>query len=294
MHTLTLPPSVSLQEGPGGISRISVSNAAASALISLQGAHLLSFIPKGEDDLIWLSPEAKFAEGKSVRGGIPICWPWFGAHVSDKAMPGHGHARTVPWRLIEAEELDASHTRLVFDLPETEQTRHFWPHNTPVRYSLTVGKELEMVLETHNSEATPITISAALHTYFKIGDIHNTSVEGLEGCDYLDKVENFARKHQDGAVSFSGETDRIYLNTSGRCDIVDPGLGRRIVIESEGSHSTVVWNPWQAQAEKMGDLGPDGYQHMLCVETANAAEDAINLPAGDSHQLRARYRVVAL
>jgi len=169
-----------------------------------------------------------------------------------------------------------------------------WPDDTTVQYQVTVGKKLELELITHNNGSQPIKIGQALHTYFKVGDITNIQLHGLDDTDYLDKPDNFKRKVQYGPVTFEQEVDRIYLNTANDCVIEDKTLKRDIVIIKCGSHSTVVWNPWQEVADKMGDLGHNGYTKMLCVESSNASEDVVTIPAGKAHQLWVQYEVLQL
>ncbi len=281
-------------EGAGGLLIAEVTTRHGKAAIALQGAHVMTFQPEGEQPLIWLSDFAKFGRGKSIRGGVPVCWPWFGPHASDPKLPGHGYARTVDWRLIQVQSLSDDRLRLEFELEESSATHAQWPHKTPVRNIITVGRALEVELVTTNAGDQPITLGDALHTYFKVGDVRRVTIHGLEGCDYLDKVDGGQRKQQNGPVTIGMEVDRIYLNTDNSCEIVDPALQRRIKISSSGSHSTVVWNPWIEKATKMGDFGPDGYLGMLCVETANAAEDVIQLAPGQVHRLVARYEVTPL
>ncbi len=285
---------VTFAEKPNGFVVAEVSNAHASATLAMQGAHLMHFQPKGQEPLIWMSPEAKLAAGKSIRGGVPVCWPWFGTHASDGKLPAHGFARTVPWRLNQVHTLPNGATRLEFELIPTTATRAQWPHPGAVRNIITVGKTLthELVTSNHGKEA--MVIGEALHTYFHVGDIRKVTVTGLQGCDYLDKVKGFQRNRQQGALGFDSEVDRIYLDTPATTEIRDPVLKRRIVIRSQGSRSTVVWNPWVEKAAQMGDLGPDGYLKMLCVETANAAEDTVTIAPGAQHRLVARYAIEAL
>ena len=285
---------VVFKEGAGGLTMVEVSNAQATATIALQGAHLLTWAPKGQQPVIWLSTAAKFAPGKSVRGGIPICWPWFGPHESEKSFPAHGYARTVEWDVVETEALANGATRLLFRFNGNEASAKMWPHNTPCDYQLTIGAALEMELLTRNQEKTPVTIGQALHTYFAISNIREVAVDGLDGCPYLDKVDGFKRKQQDGAVSFSGETDRIYLDSTADCLIDDAAMKRRIRISKRSSASTIAWNPWIEKAEQMGDLGERSYLGMVCVESANAADDVATIPAGGEHLLYVRYDVEAI
>ncbi|MBL4712417.1 MAG: D-hexose-6-phosphate mutarotase [Gammaproteobacteria bacterium] len=281
--------------GEGGLPVVNVENVHANSTISLQGAHILSWIPKGEEEVIWLSEEASFATGKSVRGGVPICWPWFGPYNStDDAssnFPAHGFARTVNWHVLSTEALANGSTRISFTTLPDEDTKAMWPANTTVQLKVTVGKKLELELITHNDSTQPITIGQAFHTYFRIGDIANTKIHGLDDTDYLDKVDNLKRKVQHGPVCIDGEVDRIYLDTTSDCVIEDKALKRNIIIIKCGSHSTVVWNPWQEVADKMGDLGTDGYKQMLCVESSNAAEDEVTIQPGKAHQLWVQYAV---
>ncbi|MCK5394605.1 MAG: D-hexose-6-phosphate mutarotase [Gammaproteobacteria bacterium] len=277
--------------GKGDIPRVEINNQHASALISLQGAHVLSWIPEGEEDVIWLSEEAKFSPGKSVRGGIPICWPWFGAHETSSDYPAHGFARTTNWQVITTEALKDGRTRISFTTTPQSANEQMWPPETSVQYQLTVGKKLELELITHNNGTQPIEIGQALHTYFNVGEITDTKLHGLDDTDYLDKPDNFKRKVQHGPVTIEEEVDRIYLDTPSDCVIEDKKLKRNIVIIKCGSHSTVVWNPWEEVAKKMGDLGELGYKKMLCVESCNAAEDVVTIDPGKAHQLWVQYEV---
>lgn len=289
-----IPGQLSFNEGPGGLPVVEVINEQATAAIALQGAHLLSWAPTGEDPVIWLSPDAKFAEGKSVRGGVPVCWPWFGPHETEAGFPAHGFARTVPWEVFETNTLKTGGTLLGLRLMQTDRTRAQWPHACELELYISVGAVLEMDLVTRNTGAQPITIGQALHTYFQVSDIRKVNVQGLDGRAYIDKVEAGSRNTQQGPLTFTGETDRIYLNTGDDCLIHDPGLERRIRIHKQGSHSSVVWNPWVEKADKMGDLGEDGYLRMLCMESANAADDVVKIAPGGEHHLWVQYSVEAL
>jgi len=282
---------LSFKTGEADIPLIEVKNQLATATISLQGAHILSWLPAGEEEVIWVSEAAKFAPGKSVRGGIPVCWPWFGAHDSNSEFPAHGFARTVNWQVLKTETIDDGSTRISFTTRPTADNQHMWPADTTVEYKVTIGKKLEMELITHNKGNQAITIGQALHTYFKVGDVSKTLIHGLDETDYLDKLEDFKRKLQTGPVIIQAEVDRIYLDTLNDCVIEDRQLKRNIVIIKCGSHSTVVWNPWLETANKMGDLGDEGYKKMLCVESCNAADDVVTIEAGKAHHLWVQYEV---
>lgn len=287
---------VIFEQGEGGMTMVQVSNSLAEARINLQGAHIMRWAPRGEQPVIWVSEDAKFAPGKSIRGGVPLCWPWFGPHDTESSFPAHGFARTVPWAVIATEQLDDGRTRLQFQIEDTDQGRTQWPYPTELTLTVTVGRSLAIDLCTRNSGTEPMIVGQALHTYFEVSDVSQVQLHGLEECDYLDKVDGFKRKQQVGAVTIDQEVDRIYLGSVDDCLIDDPGLQRRIRISKQGSASTVVWNPWQATAEKMGDLGKGnmGYLNMLCVESANAAEDVVNIAPGEEHHLSVSYQVEAL
>ncbi len=273
---------------------VEVRNRHAEARIALQGAQVLHWQPAGAQPVIWLSDEAQLAHGKSIRGGVPVCWPWFGPHASDASLPAHGYARTTLWAPVQAESLADGSTELVFEIEPRPEHRSIWPYEARVRNRVRVGESLRVELITINESSAPLPLSQALHTYFRVGDIESVEVRGLDGCDYFDKVGAGGRKRQVGPVTIADEVDRIYLDTGPKCQIRDPILGRRIHIACEGSRSTVVWNPWQAKADRMGDLGKDGFRRMLCVETANAAEDARVVAPGEQHRLAAEYRLMPL
>lgn len=292
-----IPGQLAFRANAEGLVFADIDNAQSRASICLQGGHVVSWQPKGETrPVIWVSSQAKYAPGKSIRGGVPVCWPWFGPHESEASLPAHGFARTVPWAVTGTRALDSGATEIVLTMQENEQVRAQWPHPTRLEIRISVGATLKVELVTHNLGTQAFTIGEALHTYFEIGDIAKTQVLGLEGCEFLDKVENFARKRQDGAIAFAGETDRVYLNTESECVIEDAQLRRRIRIAKSGSRSTVVWTPWIEKAEKMGDFGPGvagrgGWREMVCVESGNAFENLVSVAAGQCHTLAVEYSV---
>lgn len=275
-----------------GFVAVTVTTPFSTATIALQGAHVVTWQPKGQKPVIWLSRAAKFAPGKSIRGGVPLCWPWFGPHSSESTFPGHGFARTIPWLLLDARKLPDGRVRLEFEPVMNDAARTQWPHASTVKYSVTIGQELVVGLATRNTGKTPFQLGQALHTYFEIGDIRQARVAGLAGCSYIDKVDGGKRKKQKGDIIISGEADRVYLDTNGCCGIVDPVMKRTLLITSTGSRSTVVWNPGAEKAAKMGDFGKAGENKMVCVETANAADDVITLAPGETHRMTAQYRVI--
>ena len=197
----------------------------------------------------------------------------------------HGFVRTRLWQ-VRAASMDAGgQVMLRLGLQDDADTRALWDHAFDLELLLTVGATLTLTLISRNTGDQPFTLTDALHTYFCVGDIHQTTVQGLDGCDYLDKVQNFVRARQAGAVEFTGETDRIYVHTTADCVIEDPVQQRAIRVSKSGSSSTVVWNPWREKA--FADMAAGEYQQMLCVETCNAGPDQVTLAPGQSHALSA-------
>jgi len=280
---------LSFSQDKGDMPVAKIENSHGQAVIALQGAHVQSFQAQGQAPLIWMSDDAVFAPGKALRGGVPICWPWFGAHSSDNTLPAHGSARTADWQPVASASLENGSTQVSFELIQSETTQRLCPQPLRVQLHVTVGSGLRLELETTNLGDSPFTLGQALHTYFQVGDVRQAYVEGLDGCTYMDKVNDYAHYKQHGAIHIASEVDRVYLDTGKHCEIIDPSMQRKISITSAGSASTVVWNPWRDTANKMGDLGNDGYLNMLCVETSNTASDVIQLEVGATHRLLAEY-----
>ncbi|HSO45586.1 MAG TPA: D-hexose-6-phosphate mutarotase, partial [Rhodoferax sp.] len=276
-HRFGLAGALHFVNGSGDLPVAEIQTPLASARVALQGAHLLAWQPAGSAPVIWLSQAAVFAPGQPVRGGVPVCWPWFGAR---EGLPMHGFARTRPWQ-VRAASLDATgQVVLQLGLQDDADTRALWDFDFDLEMVVTVGATLSMALITRNTGNQPFTITDALHTYFCVADIQQTTVQGLDGCDYLDKVQNFARARQTGAVEFTGETDRIYVDTTADCVIEDRAQQRSIRVSKSGSSSTVVWNPWRDKV--FADMAAGEYQQMLCVETCNAGPDQVTLAPGQS------------
>ncbi len=274
-----------------------IDNPQARAEICLQGGHLTTWSPKDQaEPVIWLSDRATFAPGKSIRGGVPVCWPWFGPHEREAGYPGHGFARTVPWEVVASAALPGGETELRLHLVDNETSRMQWPHPCELELVARVGATLTIELVTRNRGEAAFRVGEALHTYFHIGDIADIRIHGLDGASYVDKVDGGARKRQAGEITCAGEVDRVYLDTAADCVIEDARLARRIRIAKQGSQSTVVWTPWRDKAEKMGDFGPGradqgGWREMVCVESGNALDNVVEVPAGAEHTLRVQYSV---
>ncbi|MEH6358060.1 MAG: D-hexose-6-phosphate mutarotase [Pseudomonadales bacterium] len=278
----------------GGLIVAEITNDHSQASIVLQGAQVLSWVPNGEQPVIWLSDEATFITDKTIRGGIPVCWPWFGAHPDNNEAPAHGFVRAAAWAVVETKSLDAGQTRIVFRLPQTEVPLELWPHNTELEFQVTVGARLELNLITRNKGAEAVTISQALHSYFTVSDINQVAIKGLEDCQFIDALDDWQRKVETNSISIDAEIDRIYQNTKPVCLLEDAGWQRGISIETTNSQSTVVWNPWIDKSVRLGDMGEGGYLNMLCIETGNIADDNVSIAAGAEHCLGVCYRVVKI
>ncbi|WP_439183183.1 D-hexose-6-phosphate mutarotase [Carboxylicivirga taeanensis] len=252
----------------------------ATAKVALYGAHVLSFIPKQQDDLLFVSPNAIFQNGKAIRGGIPVCWPWFGAHPTDATLPSHGFARVSNWKVINTSASDDA-VSIKLGLSANADTLQLWPYLFEATMEIKVGKQLSVALHTKNTDEKPFELSAALHSYFHICDINTAKLEGLAGVNYLDDVKNANGQQSEKLLGFGQRIDRRY-RTTGSAIIHDHQ--RTINIAKSGSGITVVWNPGEALASQMGDLG-ESYKNMLCVEAANSLDDTVVVQPGHSHTL---------
>ncbi|WAT02131.1 D-hexose-6-phosphate mutarotase [Rouxiella chamberiensis] len=236
------------------------------AAITLQGAHLVSWQPAGQKPVIWLSRETAFTPGVAIRGGVPICWPWFGP----AGKPSHGFARNLPWQLTAQSE-DDEKVQLTLTLKDSAETRQHWPHDFTLHAHFTFGDECTIELESHGDFET----TSALHAYFEIGDITKVSVEGL-GQPYLDKVLGGEKAVLQGPLTFDGEVDRIFTEPATESLIVDPVLNRTLSVRHQGNSDVVSWNPGPVLSASMKDMADDGYQTMVCVETAAVMHSQIS------------------
>lgn len=282
-------------EGEGGFAFIKIHNAKADALISLYGGQVLSYRIVQQPELLFLSDKAYYQSGKAIKGGVPICWPWFGNDPEDKGRPAHGFARNSLWQLATTEQLANGDTRLELQLKPNELSRSLWPHEFLLSLQVTVGDELTLQLTTHNKDTQAFAITQALHSYFAVESIDALRIGGLENLDYLDKAKSNTgaeQKSQQGEIHIEGEVDRIYLQVPEKITLkhIAPShsADAAISLHSKNNATAVVWNPWQDLCAQSADLNDTDYTRFVCVETANAASDVISLPAGESFSLQAR------
>ncbi|MCG3748146.1 D-hexose-6-phosphate mutarotase [Vibrio cincinnatiensis] len=254
----------------------------AVAGIALHGGHVLSFQPKGQPDLIWMSSDALFDGKAALRGGIPVCWPWFGRI----AAPAHGFARSTEWTLVEHRENEQG-VMISLGLETSEQTLAIWPHHFQIRLLVEIRNTLQVTLEIINTDKKEWVFSGALHTYLNVGDIRQTETTGM-GLEYLDNLNHGQKTAGTNSLVLTDTIDRVYTQPEAQIRVKDPVLNRTLLIENHGHNSAVLWNPWSQGAQAMADMNNEGYQTMLCVEStwhANSLEEGKTLQPGERYQL---------
>jgi glucose-6-phosphate 1-epimerase len=281
---------VRLEKGAGGLQFIEIENQAARASICLLGATVMEYQPAGSAPVLWTSPNSRYQAGTPIRAGIPVCWPWFGQPTTPD-LPPHGFARTRLWEVARVEDETPGRSVVELSCTDDDSTHQLWPHRYDLRLRVSVGAELGVALLTTNRDEQPFPFSAALHTYFAVSDIANIQINGLENVPFLSKVHQFQQFVEAEPVRIGEQVDRVYLDTLSTCQLHDSGWHRRIVIEKEGSRTTVVWNPWAKISAEMADLGPDMYRQYVCVESVVGPQEHLELPPSATHTLTARIRV---
>jgi glucose-6-phosphate 1-epimerase len=282
-------------QGKGGLSCIQVNNTKASALISVYAGQVLSFKPVNQtEDFMFISGNAYFAEGKASKGGVPICWPWFGAapeeqDVTEIKRPDHGFVRTNFWVVVATEMLANGDSKIVLEFKDAEKSREIWPYSFHLILEILISDSLTLQLLTRNTGKQPFVITEAFHAYLNVGDVRKIKVSGLENTDYLDKNAGFARAHQPGVITLTEETDRIYTNNKHQLLLDDPTFKRQIKISSSGNKNVVVWNPWTKGAAAIKDLDDDDYKRFICLEVANAAEHSVEVQPNSESRMTANY-----
>ncbi len=273
--------------GRGGLPFVRIETPWSAAEIYLLGASVTHFQRQGEPPLLFLSEQSRFEKDAPIRGGIPIIFPWFGKPEGRATQ--HGFARVSTWDFVELQKNADGSSTAHLRLPASAELV-----SIRLDYFVTVGKSLTAELVITNFSDREIIFENCLHTYFTVGDISTVSIVGLQGVEYLDSLEGRARKlEQPEAIRFTGEVDRLYINTAHAVEIRDAALRRTIRVEKEGSASTVVWNPWIAKAKAMPDFGDDEYPRMVCVESGNAALNEIKLASGQESRLKVKLSSTA-
>jgi glucose-6-phosphate 1-epimerase len=278
--------------GNGGLPRLNISTPIASAEIYLYGAQVTSWRPAGAEEVIFLSQHSQFEAGRAIRGGIPVCFPWFRNKLDDPKAPSHGVVRTKAWQLDSV----AHQGDVVTVSLSTESdagTRAWWPHDFHLVHRATFGAELTQELVMTNTSAAPVRFEEALHTYYRVGAAEAVRIRGLDGVTYLDNTDANREKRQEGDIVFTAQTDRAYMDTTHAVEIHDPTLRRRIRLVKENSRTTVVWNPWSTGAQSLADLGDEEWRTMACVEASNMRAYGVDLGPGEQHTMKTVIRVTA-
>ncbi len=288
-----IPGLAELVAGNGGLPKVSITSPAGPGEMYLHGAQVTSWKPAGAEEVLFLSSRSRWEDGHAIRGGIPICFPWFRAKSDDPNAPAHGVVRTKAWELESIIKRGDAISICMFTKSDAS-TKRWWPADFRLVHRATFGSELHLELELTNEGTMTVQFQEALHTYHKVGHIRTARLRGLEGVHYLDNTDSNREKVQHGDVVIASETDRAYLTSQPELELEDPTLRRCIHITKENSHTTVVWNPWVEGARALPDLGDDEWTQMFCVEASNVLGSAVDLAPGQQHRMAAKISVVPL
>ncbi|HEY3384615.1 MAG TPA: D-hexose-6-phosphate mutarotase [Vicinamibacterales bacterium] len=282
-----VPGRVTVEAGLGGMACVTVRNPLAEADIYLQGATVTHFRPKGQRPLLWLSSTSHFADHTPIRGGIPICWPWFGEHLTDKDKPQHGFARRMVWDLLDVAQIPDDRTRVVLRLVSSPESWALFAHDFVLTYTVVVGTSLDAELSVQNSGPDAFVCTEALHTYYRVHDSEQVLLTGLQHASYVDKVKEMRHSVQlDRELRFKEYQNRIYVNAPSMAVLEDPAWGRRVTVNNAGCKDMVVWNPQATRAASMADIGEGEWRGFVCVEAANTGENPVNVAPLTTHTIR--------
>jgi glucose-6-phosphate 1-epimerase len=290
VRRLEIPGTAQIVEGNGGLQKVLITSTEATGEIYLLGANVTSWKPKSRDEVLFLSSQSRWEDGRAIRGGVPICFPWFGAKADDPKAPAHGFVRTKPWQL-EAIAQTRDGVAVSMFTASDENTKKWWPAEFRAVYRATFGSELALELEVTNTGETSLHFEEALHAYLRVGNVGKVRVRGLDGVRYSDKTDSNREKVQHGEIAISSETDRVYLDTAGVIELDDPSLQRRIRVTKENSRTTVVWNPWVEKAHSLPDFADDEWKQMICIETSNVSGYSVALAPSQRQTMKALVRV---
>lgn len=278
--------------GENGLPKIHISTPEAEAEIYLYGAQITSWKPAHSQEALFLSKQSHFAPGKAIRGGVPVCFPWFRSKAGNPSAPSHGTVRTKSWQ-IEAIEQTADGVEVRLFITSDEASRQYFAGEFHVKHCITVGKKLRLQLTITNTGTESFRFEEAQHTYYHVGDAERVTVSGLDGAHYLDNTDGNAEKIQAGDIAFSKSTDNAYQGTVNALAIHDPALNRTIMVRKNNSLTTVVWNPWSTGAATLPDLGNDEWRHFVCVEAGNILANSVELQPGTGQTLTTEVTIEA-
>jgi len=283
---------LSFEQPENNLIFLNVSNKYANAQISLYGAHIMSFRPRNSEEILWMSPKSNFRVGEAIRGGIPVCFPWFGPHNTDPEKPQHGFGRLMYWDITETSVISTGETFIRLKLNASPETHVYWPYDFCAEITVVVGKTLEVSLKVTNQSTESFEYTCALHSYYNLSSIDNTAITGLQGVSYHSQLEPGDFIQETPTIEIRKAETRHYHNTEATCVIEDTMFKRKIRISKAGSKITTVWNPGGETCAKIGDLPDDAYKTFVCVEAVNAFDDVISLAPGESHTTSAMIGLV--
>ena len=263
---------------------ITISNKYADADICLYGAHVTHFKPHRTMDILWMSPESNFQEGSPIRGGIPICFPWFGPHKTDSEKPMHGFARLMYWDVLEITTQKTGETLVRLQLCSSEKTKVYWNQEFCAEITIIIGKKLSTTLKITNTSTEAFEYSAALHSYFNLSSLENISIEGLQNTKFHDQLEQNDSIQESPVLEILKAETRHYYDTEATCTINDSIYRRRISVAKAGSKITTIWNPGEETCIAIDDMPDDAFYTFVCVEAVNAFNHTINLAPGEVHK----------
>jgi len=291
-HRFELPGTAQIVEGNGGLSKVRITCPEAVGEMYLHGAHVTSWKPVGGEEVLFLSSQSRWAQGHAIRGGVPVCFPWFGGKADDPTAPAHGFVRTRAWQLESIAQVGGAVTVSMFTESD-EGMKRWWPAEFRLVHRATFGSELSLELVVTNTGGTSLRFEEALHAYHRVGNIEKTRVRGLDTVHYFDKTDSNRKKMQHGEIVIVSETDRVYLDTRDAIELEDPVLRRRTRVTKENSRTTVVWNPWVQKAHSLSDFADDEWMQMICIESSNVSDFAVDLAPGQQHKMKALVRVAS-
>ncbi len=289
-HRFGIPGRVQVVEGQGGLPKVRITSPEGSAEMYLHGAQVTSWKPAGTEEVFFVSRQSRWEHGRAIRGGVPVCFPWFGSNADHPTAPAHGFVRTKAWQLESVAQTDGAITVSMFTEGDDE-TRRWWPADFRLALHATFGPTLTLALVVANTGTTTIRFEEALHSYYRVGNIHDVRVRGLDATTFLDKSDANLEKVQHGDLAIASETDREFLDTRSPVDVDDAALRRRVRTVKDRSLTTVVWNPWVTKAQALADLADDEWSEFVCVETCNAGAFAVRLAPGEQHTMRSTVSV---
>jgi glucose-6-phosphate 1-epimerase len=281
-----IPAIAKVVEGNGGLPKVRIATPLGVAEMYLHGAHVTSWKPTGAEEALFVSSESRWADGHAIRGGVPICFPWFRGKADDPKAPAHGFVRTKAWQL-ESIVRDWDVVTVSMFTASDEGTKRWWPADFRLVHRAMFGSKLGQELVLTNAGARSLRFEEALHTYLRIGHVDKARVQGLNAVHYLDNTDSNQEKMQHGELVIDSETDRAYVNTQHAIELEDRSLRRRIRVAKNNSLTTVIWNPWAQKTRAMSDLGDDEWTQMICIETSNVCDFAVDLAPGQQHRMKA-------